>query len=236
VKIWLFAAFLILWGNLLHPFIGSSAVLPGGSWPFVAAGAALVALSLSAARALRLDASGLGLARRGAIRGAALGALAGAAIAGIGVAAFRVAPAIVGQSVSYEPLARVSSDDLMRQIAVFLPLGAVIPEEIAFRGTLLGALLQRGDVRLAAVGSAATFALWHATVAVVTVANTTVPVVLVIPAIAGAFVILLVGGVLLAGLRLATGALATSVAAHWAFNAVILVGLWPGSSLPAQLR
>jgi len=27
-------------------------------------------------------------------------------------------------------------------------------------------------------------------------------------------------------LRVATGTLATSIAAHWVFNAVILVGLW----------
>jgi len=220
----------------MHPFIGSSAVLPGGSWQFVAAGAALVAFSLVGARALRLDSSALGLRRHGAILGAALGALAGGAIAAIGVAAFRLAPAILGQPVSYEPLARLSDDDLVRHIALFLPLGAVIPEEIAFRGTLLGALLQRGGVRLAVVASAATFALWHATVAVVTVADTTLPVVLVIPAIAGALVILFVGGVLLAAVRLMTGALSTSVAAHWSFNAVILIGLWPGLSLPAQLR
>jgi len=52
VKVWLFAAVLVLWGNLLHPLIGGSAVLPGGSWQFVAAGAVLVAFSLVGARAL----------------------------------------------------------------------------------------------------------------------------------------------------------------------------------------
>ena len=65
----------------------------------------------------------------------------------------------------------------------------------------------------------------HATVAVFTVMNTTMPVVLIVPAIAGALGILLVGGAIMAGLRLATGTLLTSVAAHWAFNAVILLGL-----------
>ena len=234
--IWLYAVLLVLWGNLLHPLIGSSAVLPGGGWQFAAAGAALVGFTLIAARALGLDASGLGLRRRGAVRGAALGALAGGAIAALGVGAFRLAPAIIGQSVSYEPLARVSSEELARHIALFLPLGAVIPEEIAFRGTLLGALLQRGGVRLAVAGSAATFALWHATVAVATVAETTLPVVLVIPAFAGALAVLFAGGCVMAALRLATGALATSVAAHWAFNAVILIGLWPGPAVSAQLR
>ena len=55
--------------------------------------------------------------------------------------------------------------------------------------------------------------------------NTTMPVVLIVPAIAGAFVVLFVGGLTMAGLRVTTGSLATTVAAHWAFNAVILVGL-----------
>jgi len=55
--------------------------------------------------------------------------------------------------------------------------------------------------------------------------NTTMPVVLIIPAIAGAFVVLFVGGVIMASLRVTTGSLLTSIAAHWAFNAIILVGL-----------
>jgi hypothetical protein len=52
-----------------------------------------------------------------------------------------------------------------------------------------------------------------------------VPVVLILPAIGGAVVILLVGGAIMASLRVVTGTLATSIAAHWAFNAAILVGL-----------
>ena len=225
MKIWLFAAFLILWGNLLHPLIGGSAVLPGGSWHFVAAGAVLVAFSLVTARALGLDGAALGLRRDGALRGTAIGATLGVVIALAGVAAMRVvAPAVLGQPVVYEPLSRVGGD-LTPHVAFFLPLGAVIPEEVAFRGTLLGGLLAKHDLRFAVTASAATFALWHGTVAVFTVMNTTLPVVLIIPAIAGALVILFIGGAVMAGLRVATGTLLASVAAHWAFNAIILIGL-----------
>jgi len=46
--IWLFAAFLVAWGNAQPPLIGATAVLPGGSWAFVVAGIGLVALALSA--------------------------------------------------------------------------------------------------------------------------------------------------------------------------------------------
>jgi membrane protease YdiL (CAAX protease family) len=226
VKIWLFAAFLILWGNLLHPLIGASAVLPGGSWQFVVAGAVLVVISLAVAGVLRLQAESLGLRRAGALRGAAIGAIVGGLIAAAGVAVLRfVAPAIFGQPIVYEPLSRVAPGDLTPHIAFFLPFGAVIPEEVAFRGTLLGGLLARYGVRFAVTASATTFALWHGTVAVFTVMNTTMPVVLIIPAIAGALVILFLGGAIVASLRVATGTLLASIAAHWAFNAIILVGL-----------
>jgi membrane protease YdiL (CAAX protease family) len=226
MKTWLFAVLLALWGNLLHPLIGSTAVLPGGSWQFVLAGAALVGVSVVAARVIGLDAAALGFRRAGALRGALIGALAAGVIAAVDVFVLRLAPSIIGQPVGYSPLERVSADELGRHIALYLPLGAVIPEEVAFRGALLGGLVPRYGVRAAVTASAIVFALWHATVAVFTVINTTIPVVLIIPAIAGALVVLFVGGVIMAGLRLATGTLAASIAAHWVFNAVILIGLW----------
>ncbi|MDQ2968357.1 MAG: hypothetical protein M3R37_08585, partial [Actinomycetota bacterium] len=48
----------------------------------------------------------------------------------------------------------------------------------------------------------------------------------------GAFVVLFVGGVIMAALRLLTGSLATTIAAHWVFNTVILVGLWTDRPVP----
>jgi membrane protease YdiL (CAAX protease family) len=152
--------------------------------------------------------------------------VAGASMAACGVVVLRgIAPAVIGQPVEYEPLSRVAAGDLTRHIFFLLPFGAVIPEELAFRGTLLGGLLARYDVRSAVMASAIMFVLWHGTVAVFTVMDTTVPVVLILPAIGGAVVILLVGGAIMASLRVVTGTLATSIAAHWAFNAAILVGL-----------
>jgi uncharacterized protein len=226
MRIWLFSILLVVWGNLLHPIIGSSAILPGGSWQFVLAGAALVAVSLVAARVTGLNAATLGIRRAGAFRGVLIGAFLGAFIAAAAVALMRgAAPALIGQPVVYEPLSRVSSADLSLHIALFLPLGTVIPEEFAFRGALLGGLLARYRVRAAVTASAVAFALWHGTVAWFTVISTTMPVVLIVPAFAGALVVLFVGGVTMAGLRVATGSLLTSIAAHWAFNAIILIGL-----------
>jgi membrane protease YdiL (CAAX protease family) len=194
----------------------------------VIAGAALVAVSLLAARSLGPDASALGLARVGALRGFGIGLVAGGAVAAIAVAATRLVPLILGAPLVYGPLAGVSGDRLALHIAVFLPLGAVIPEEVAFRGTLLAGLLRQMDVRAAVVASALTFALWHGFVAIATVADSTLGQTTGwwIFGIGAAMVVLFIGGAIMAILRTITGTLATSIAAHWAFNAVILFGLW----------
>src|SRR2546428_12181622 len=87
MKIWVFAALLVLWGNFLHPLIGSSAVLPGGSWQFALAGAVLIGVSVIAARIIGLSRESLGLRGAGAAPGAAVGApapRAGPAIGGGG--------------------------------------------------------------------------------------------------------------------------------------------------------
>jgi uncharacterized protein len=225
--IWLFAALLAALGNAQPPLIGASAVLPGGSWAFVAAGVVLVAVALAAARRGRLDADALGLSRGQLPRGLVLGALAGSSLALASLAAMQLAPAIVGRPIVYEPLYRVSGTALAAHIAFFLPLGVVLPEELAFRGTLFG-LLRRAGVRAAIVGSGATFALWHAAVAVVTVADTTMapPSPWFVPAVGGALVAVFVGGAVLAALRLVTRSLGASIAAHWTFNGLLLAGLW----------
>lgn len=225
--LWGFAALLVAWGNATSVILGPGALLPGGSTEYVLAGAALAAVSLSAARALGLDASVLG--GRGLVRGAAIGVALGATASIVGVAALRlVAPVVVGQGIDYAPLARVAGPDLAWHVAVLLPLAVVVPEEIAFRGVLLGAIARERGRRAAIVVSSASFALWHGAVVLGTVAATTIgplspwsPV-----AVAGAVAVVAAGGALFAWLRLATGTLATTIAAHWTFNAVVLVGLW----------
>lgn len=231
--IWLLAGFLVAWGNVQPPLIGATAVLPGGSWAYVVAGVGLVAVTLAAAYRGRLDAEALGLSRTHLARGLALGAVAGSGLALLSLASMQLAPMITGRAIVYEPLFRVSAAELAMHIAVFLPLGVVLPEELAFRGTLFG-LLQRAGTRAAIVGSGMTFALWHSAVAVVTVGDTTLaaPSPWFVPAVAGALVVVFVGGVALASLRLRARSLGASIAAHWTFNALLLVGLW--TTMPPQ--
>ena len=229
--IWLFALLLILWGNVSAPLLGASAWLPGGSWQWALAGVVLVLASLAVARAVGLDAAALGL-RGNALRGAAIGLILGGGAGAAAVGALLIAaPPIVGRAVDYAPLSFVTEAELLRHIGVFLPLGDILPEELAFRGVLLGALLARGD-RYAVLVSSAAFALWHVAVVLVTVGDTT----LAPPsgwfgvALAGAMVAVFVGSVIFAWLRLRTGSLVTTVAAHWAFNAALLAGLWSAHS------
>ncbi|MEX2045550.1 MAG: CPBP family intramembrane glutamic endopeptidase [Chloroflexota bacterium] len=231
--IWIFAALLVGWGNAAPPLIGATARLPGGSWAFGAAGATITIVSAVVAWRAGLDASAMGLRPSGWLRGAALGAVAGAAIAVVGVAGLQLASLVVGGPVVYDPLRGVTGADFTRHLLIFLPLGTVLPEEIAFRGTLVG-LLRKSGARAALLGSAVAFSLWHAAVAVFTVNDTTVALTpWYAPAIGGALAVVFAGGLVLAWLRLRTKTLATTIAAHWSFNATLLVGLW--STLPAPV-
>lgn len=228
MTIWIYAALLVLCGNAASGLLAGTARLPGGSAEFALAGAALVAISIAAARALGLDAPGVGLGRVHFARGAAIGAALGLAGAVAAVGALRlVAPAIVGQQIEYAPLAQVTDTELARHVVVFLPLGTVIPEELAFRGVLLGGLLRRMRQRDALTISGATFALWHLGVAIVTVDDTTLgsPSPYFGLAIVVALGVVLLGGSALAWVRMRTRSLATTIALHWAFNAGLLIGL-----------
>src|SRR5256885_16617824 len=124
MRIWLFAILLVLWGNLLHPLIGSSAVLPGGSWQFVLAGAALIGSSLLAARWLGLDPEGLGLRRAGAFRGAVIGAFAAGAIALVVVVVLRLAPSITRQPSLSAPISPASAPEPPRPPTIYPPIGS----------------------------------------------------------------------------------------------------------------
>lgn len=223
-----FAVVLVIWGNASSSVLGTSAWLPGGSWSFVIAGLALVGVSLVATRAMRLDASAVGLAGD-PLRGALLGLAVGTGVAVLSVVALRLlAPAITGRPLEYGPLSSATGPDLARHIAFFLPLGDIFPEEVAFRGVLLGALMRSLSRRSAIVIAGAAFALWHLAVVGATLADTTIarPSPWYGPALLGALVVVFVGGSVFAWLRLRTRTLATTVAAHWSFNAILLVGLW----------
>ena len=220
-----FAAALVFWGNVVSTVLGPTARLPGGSWPFVLSGALLIGLTLLWSRRAALARRELGLVVDGALAGSAAGLAIAVAIALPAVALLRSGFPL-GQPIAYAPLAGVSDGALALHVALFLPFGAVVPEELAFRGALLGALRRRSSPVRAAVGSAVAFACWHVGVIVVTVRDTPLAVSPLFPvAIAAALGVVFAGGLVFAALRLRTGTLASTIALHWAFNAAVLVGL-----------
>ena len=218
--IWLYAALLVVWGNAVAYLVEPE--LPGDDPVAVAAGLALIALSLTFARARGLGRADLGLVPRW--RWLTLGAGFGAVAALVGVLVLR-SPPLLGRPVTYAPIATVSDAKLALHLAFYLPLSVVLPEELGFRGALLGALrAARGGGR-AVVGSAVTFACWHAVTIYLTVAQTDLRGPFFALGITGAFAVVLVGGAAFAWLRLRSGTLLATVGLHWAFNAVILAGL-----------
>src|SRR5439155_27235830 len=116
------------------------------------------------ARALRR--AGLGLTLRWGDM--ALGGVFGAVVATIGVLVLRFPP-LLGGPVTYVPLATVSDAELTRHVVFYLPLSVVLPEELAFRGALLGALRAARCTRWAVAGSAFAFGLWHGITVLATV-------------------------------------------------------------------
>ncbi len=219
-----FAGLLVVWGNVVNYFVQPA--LPGGDWSAVAWGSALAIVSIAFARLNRLGASGLGLTARGIVRAALVGAGLGVAAGIVGVLVLRFAPAVIGAPVTYQPLIAVDDRALETHIVFFLPLAAVLPEELAFRGALLGALLQRRSATAAIAWSSTAFALWHLFVIYTTLLQTSLartPLAWLAGSLALAVVF--AGGVAFARLRIRSGTLAASVAAHWSFNTVVLMGL-----------
>ena len=215
-----FAALLVVWGNVVAYFVEPE--LPGDDPIAVVLGIALAAIALAFARARALGRADLGLTLRW--RALALGAVFGAVVATIGVLVLRFPP-LLGGPVTYMPLATVSDAELARHVVFYLPLSVVLPEELAFRGALLGALRAARGARWAVAGSAFAFGLWHGITVLATVVQTNLSGPFFALGIAGAFAVVFAGGVAFALLRLRTRSLLATIGAHWAFNAVVLAGL-----------
>ena len=220
--------FLAAYGNIASLVLGTAT--PAGSWSGVLLGVLLVGLVLIWGRwSDQLTATELGLTPRRLVRSAGLGLLValGAAVPALLFLRF---PPLVGQAVEYAPLASLSPEALLWRAFVWMPLDTAIPEEVAFRGVLLASLRRRWSELPAVLVSATVFTSWHGVIVSRTVALTNLQSEprLAMLGLLGALLAVGVGGVLFAWLRLATGHLAGSIVAHWAFNAVLLLSLGSG--------
>jgi membrane protease YdiL (CAAX protease family) len=175
----------------------------------------------------RLDRADLGLTRSGATRSAWIGLLTAGAMVVPALLILRFPP-LVGRPVAYTPLAGLPWVELLGRALVSMPLDTILPEEVAFRGALLGVLRRRYPAAQAVVLAAVPFALWHGVLVgrTLELTNLAADPLLFSLGLLGAFAAVFLGGILFGILRLATGHLAGSIVAHWGFNAALLFGLW----------
>jgi membrane protease YdiL (CAAX protease family) len=123
----------------------------------VAVGLGLAACLLLIARASGLTTADLGLARPTWPAGLRWGAAAAAVVATAYAVGWLVPPLRAA-------LPQATGDlegGTLATILVVIPLGTVLPEELAFRGVLLSLLGRRLETRSAVLWSSGLFGLWH---------------------------------------------------------------------------
>jgi uncharacterized protein len=123
----------------------------------VAVGLGLAACLLLIARACGLAPADLGLARATWPVGLRWGAAAAAVVAAAYALGWLIPPLRA-------TLPQASGDlqgETLAEVLVVIPLGTVLPEELAFRGLLLALLGRRLETRAAVLWSSGLFGLWH---------------------------------------------------------------------------
>ena len=167
-----------------------------------------------------------GIRRTNLLRSSLIGAGIGLGLAAVVLLALEVG-AHVGTPITYQPLRGASISALLTHALVGLPLQTAIPEELAFRGLVLGLLMRKLTPLRATLMTSATFVAWHVVVQVQTLALTNFTssgqiVLATSLAVAGLFA----GGLIFAFVRLRTHNLAGAVMAHWLFDAAFVTGLY----------
>jgi membrane protease YdiL (CAAX protease family) len=195
----------------------------------LAVGLGLAACLAGIARAQRLTAADLGLARSAWPAGLRWGGAAAALVAAAYALGSLIAP--LRQALPDGPGGMGGA--ALWTVLVVIPLGTVLPEELAFRGLLPAVLGRRHDAVASTLISSALFGLWHVLASLGGGAANTMIAGAVGADAAGtaARVVVTVGftslaGVVLCWLRLRSGSLLAPVLAHWTVNALgVIVAL-----------
>ena len=218
------ATILVIFGNVAGLATGPNVVTV--SWAAVAQSAGTVLIVIVGSRWCRLTWAEAGISRTNLLRSSLTGAGIGLGLAAVLLLALEVG-AQLGTPITYQPLRGVPISAVVTHALVGLPLQTAIPEELAFRGLLLGLLMRKLTPLRAALVTSAIFVAWHAVVQVQTLAvtNFTSPW-LILPAMGLAVAGLFAGGMIFALLRLRTRNLAAAVVAHWLFDAGFITGLF----------
>jgi membrane protease YdiL (CAAX protease family) len=218
------SVFLALYGNAVSTLLALPPLLGGATGVIV--GVVLTTIVVVWAWPTGMTWNDIGLGWAGAGRSAAIGLLAAAATVLPALLILRFPP-LVGEPVTYDQALAVSSTDLALRVFVLMPLDTIIPEELAFRGLLLGSLLRRYSAAAAVVLAAIPFTVWHVVIVGRTILQTNLTQEPLFTGLgfAGALVAVFIGGIIFGWLRVATGHLAGSLAAHWGFNSGLILGL-----------
>jgi membrane protease YdiL (CAAX protease family) len=192
-------------------------------------GLGLAACLAGIARAQGLTAADLGLERPSWPAGLRWGAAAAALVAAAYALAVLVAPlreAVPGGEGHLGP-------GVLWTVLVVVPLGTVVPEELAFRGVLLALLGRRDDPWTATVVSSALFGLWHVQASLGGgMANATIAAAVggdaagITLRVLATVLFTSLAGVVLCWLRLRSGSLLAPALAHWTVNGLgVIVAL-----------
>jgi uncharacterized protein len=187
----------------------------------LAVGLGLAACLLAVARAAGLTAAELGLARSAWPAGLRWGGAAAALVGAAYAVAYLLVPVRQALPDGEGGLGRAA----LWTVLVVIPLGTVLPEELAFRGLLLALFGRRYGLLAGVLLSSGLFGLWHvlpslgggtanATMASVVGADAAGAVVRV----AVTVVFTSLAGVVLCWLRLRSGSLLAPILVHWTVN------------------
>ncbi|HWD42225.1 MAG TPA: type II CAAX endopeptidase family protein [Actinomycetota bacterium] len=195
----------------------------------LAVGLGLAACLAVIARAQGLTVADLGLARPSWAAGLRWGAAAAAVVAAAYALGVLVAPlreAVPGGEGQLGP-------GVLWTVLVVVPVGTVLPEELAFRGVLLALLGGRDDPRTATLVSSALFGLWHVQGSLGGgMANATIAAAVggdaagITLRVLATVLFTSLAGVALCWLRLRSGSLLAPALAHWTVNGLgVIVAL-----------
>jgi tRNA pseudouridine32 synthase/23S rRNA pseudouridine746 synthase len=218
------ATVLVVFGNAAAVATGPNVVIV--SWAAIAQSAGTLLIVIVASRWSGLTWAEAGIGRTNLLRSSLVGAGIGLGLAAAVLLALEVG-AQLGTPISYQPLHGASIAAVLAHALVGLPLQTAIPEELAFRGLLLGLLTRKLTPLRATLVTSAIFVAWHVVVQAQTlsVTNFASPW-QIVPAMGVTFAGLFAGGVIFAFLRLRTRNLAAAVTAHWLFDAGLITGLF----------
>lgn len=168
-----------------------------------------------------LDLAGFGLARRQVRGGLVYGGAVFAVIA-LGLALVAVVP--LTADLLQDDRVLVDRPGMLFQVLVEIPLGTVLLEELAFRGTLLGLLRKRLSTRAAVLVSSGIFGLWHIAGVVNDSGGDTA--LGVAGAVVGTLVATTIAGIGFAWLRVRSDSLLAPMLAHLATNSLTYAAAW----------